>query len=167
MASRILPYSRTAVCVLSVAVMACTESELSLLDKLGDPCRSAQGTVAVCDEAQALQPMPCADICAEAGLSEVGCLEHEGEASCWCTSEGSPCESSSASACVDDATLVVCEAGTWALVASASRPVGFAPPLGRRRPRSSPRSAAKRLRLMAAASHSDGAQRARRSRLDR
>lgn len=68
-----------------------------------------EGTVAVCDEAQELQPRPCADICAEVGLNEVGCLGDAGEASCWCTTEGTCCEPSSTPACVDDATLAACE----------------------------------------------------------
>lgn len=94
------------VCVL-VDPSGCTPSEATCVD---------EGTVAVCDAAQELQPTPCSDICADAGLSEVGCLEDEGEASCWCTSEGTSCEPSSTPACVDDATIAVCEAGTWAIV---------------------------------------------------
>jgi hypothetical protein len=86
---------------------ACTPSETTCVD---------EGTVGVCDEAQALQPTPCSDVCADAGLDEVGCLEDEGQASCWCTSEGTACDPSSMSTCVDDATIAVCEAGAWAFV---------------------------------------------------
>lgn len=85
----------------------CTPSETTCVD---------EGTVAVCDDAQELQPSPCAEVCAAAGLDEVGCLEDDGGASCWCTSEGTPCESSTP-ACVDDATIAVCEAGIWTFVA--------------------------------------------------
>lgn len=87
----------------------CTPSETTCVD---------EGTVAVCDEAQQLQSSACADVCADAGLNEVGCLEvEEEEASCWCTSEGTPCDSSSAPTCVDDATIAMCEERMWAFVA--------------------------------------------------
>jgi hypothetical protein len=83
----------------------CTPGEATCVD---------EGTVAVCDEVQQLQPTPCSEICADAGLHEVGCLTDEaGEASCWCTGEGTSCEASSAPACVDDGTIATCEAGTW------------------------------------------------------
>jgi len=82
----------------------CTPSEASCLD---------DGTVAVCDEAQDLQPSPCSTVCANAGLSEIGCVDHEGIAACWCTSEGTSCEPSTTPKCVDDATIAVCESGTW------------------------------------------------------
>jgi hypothetical protein len=87
----------------------CTPSETTCVDA---------GTVAACDEAQELQASPCSDVCTDAGLNEVGCLEDdEGKASCWCTNEGTPCEPSSMPTCVDDATIAMCEAGTWAFVA--------------------------------------------------
>jgi hypothetical protein len=86
----------------------CTPNEATCVD---------ESTVAVCDEAQQLQPTPCSDVCADAGLDEVGCLENEeGEQSCWCTSEGAPCEPSSMPTCVDDATIAVCQMGAWAFV---------------------------------------------------
>jgi hypothetical protein len=85
----------------------CTPSETTCVD---------EGTVAVCDETQELQSIPCADLCADAGLNEVGCLEVEEVASCWCTGEGTSCEPSSAPTCVDDATIATCEAGMWAFV---------------------------------------------------
>lgn len=85
----------------------CTPTETTCVD---------EGTVAVCDEAQTLQATPCAEVCADAGLNEVGCLDIEGEASCWCTSEGTTCEPSSSPTCVDDATIATCEAGTWTFV---------------------------------------------------
>jgi hypothetical protein len=85
----------------------CTPSETMCVDIT---------TVAVCDDAQELQPTPCSDICADAGLDEVGCLEVDGEQSCWCTSEGTPCEPSSMPTCVDDYTIATCEAGAWAFV---------------------------------------------------
>lgn len=86
----------------------CTPSEFTCVD---------ESSVAVCDEAQVLQSTPCSEVCADAGLDEVGCLEDElGEASCWCTSEGTPCEPSSTSTCVDDSTIAMCEAGAWAFV---------------------------------------------------
>lgn len=159
-------------------LVACAESELPLLDDLGDPCRSPydvcldddsvrtceagvwverdcasvcaelgpaygpagcdrecvcelldpsgctpdkatcmdEHTVAVCDQAQVLQPSACSDICADAGLNEVGCLEVEDQASCWCTSEGTSCDPSSLPSCVDDVTLATCDTGIWTFV---------------------------------------------------
>jgi hypothetical protein len=86
----------------------CTPNEATCVD---------ESTVAVCDEVQQLQPTPCSDVCAGAGLDEVGCLENEeGEQSCWCTSEGTPCDPSSMPTCVDDATIAVCQMGEWAFV---------------------------------------------------
>ncbi|KIG18332.1 hypothetical protein DB30_01441 [Enhygromyxa salina] len=76
-----------------------------------------ESTVAVCDEVQQFQTTPCSDVCADAGLDEVGCLESEkGEQSCWCTSEDTPCDPSSVPTCVDDTTIAVCEMGVWAFV---------------------------------------------------
>jgi hypothetical protein len=87
---------------------ACTPSEATCLDA---------DTLGVCDEGQELQPTPCSKVCAEAGLEEVGCLADEaGQASCWCTSEGTACEPSTPPMCVDDVTIAVCEAGAWAFV---------------------------------------------------
>ncbi|PRQ06855.1 hypothetical protein ENSA7_33930 [Enhygromyxa salina] len=86
----------------------CTPNEVTCVD---------ESTVAVCDEAQQLQSTPCSDVCADAGLDEVGCLANEdGEQSCWCTSEDTPCEPSSMPTCVDDATIAVCEMGAWVFV---------------------------------------------------
>jgi len=160
-------------------ITACTESELPLLDQLGDPCRSAydkcltddtvrsceagvwverdcasvcaelgpayapagcdrecvcelvdpsgctpseatcvdEGTIAVCDEGQVLQPNSCSQICADAALHEVGCLtDVAGESACWCTSEGTGCEPSTTPQCVDQDTLGSCEGGIWTFV---------------------------------------------------
>lgn len=85
----------------------CTPSAATCVD---------EGTIGVCDEAQQLQPTPCSEVCADAGLNEVGCLEDEDKASCWCTSEGISCEPSSMPVCVGDATVAMCMAGMWAFV---------------------------------------------------
>lgn len=90
----------------------CTPSETTCVDP---------NTVAVCDQTQELQPTPCADVCADAGLTEVGCLEDdEGKAACWCTSEGTSCEPSTTPKCVDDATIATCESGTWSFAECAA-----------------------------------------------
>lgn len=94
------------VCVLADP-SGCTPSEAICVDA---------GTLGVCDETQELQPTPCSDVCSDAGLNEVGCLEDEGEAGCWCTNEGTSCEPSSMPTCVGAATIAMCEAGTWAFV---------------------------------------------------
>jgi hypothetical protein len=99
-------------CVCALAdPSGCTPSEATCVDA---------GTIGVCDEAQELQPTPCADVCTNAGLNEVGCLEDdedEGKASCWCTSEGTSCEPSTMPTCVDDASIAMCEACTWTFLA--------------------------------------------------
>lgn len=82
----------------------CTPEEATCVD--GD-------TVAVCDEAQELQSIPCSEVCADAGLNEVGCLDVEGEAACWCTSEATACEPATEPSCVGNETIASCEAGAW------------------------------------------------------
>ncbi len=82
----------------------CTPNETTCVD---------ESRVAVCDATQVFQPHACSDVCADAGLAELGCREgDDGEASCWCTSEGTPCITS-VPACVDDTTIATCEAGVW------------------------------------------------------
>jgi hypothetical protein len=87
-------------------------------------CVNAQ-TLEQCDDAQSLEPIDCMQLCADAGLSSVGCIDDTDAftgapfADCFCSAEGTPCSPSAAPICVDAATLAQCEDGTWSFQACA------------------------------------------------
>jgi hypothetical protein len=86
-----------------------------------------------CDDTQTLQQRPCTEICADAGLEPVACVEGQNfePAGCWCTAAGTAC-SDEPDRCVDESTLASCEAGVWAILdcPSACGGSGSCDPLG-------------------------------------
>ncbi len=89
---------------------------------LADPEGCVPGTTACVDEAsldtcsdsQEWQTASCADVCGAQALLPVGCMVGEdGLASCWCSSEGTPCEAGTPASCADEDNLARCEDGIW------------------------------------------------------
>lgn len=95
------------------------ENECScvLADPLGcvpdDTACTGNDSVNICTETQEWQSLVCTEVCADIGLKSLGCIADDDEEDCWCTVEGTPCESSASPACVDAMTLAQCIAGTW------------------------------------------------------
>lgn len=93
------------VCVLADP-SGCTPDETTCAD---------DDTVSQCSEAQTWESFDCATLCMQVQLESLGCLPADAEqpASCWCTTEGTPCAAQSQPTCVDGETLGSCNGGVW------------------------------------------------------
>lgn len=81
----------------------------------GDSVCASGSEVSVCDDAQLWSSIDCMSVCDDSGLASVGCMAETEDipASCWCTSEGTPCGRGDSSICVDEAILAICVNETW------------------------------------------------------
>lgn len=73
-------------------------------------------TVEQCSDTQSWESFDCATLCIAMQLESLGCWPADAKqpASCWCTTEGTPCVADSQPTCVDGETLGSCEGGVWA-----------------------------------------------------
>lgn len=81
----------------------------------GDTVCASATEVSVCDDAQLWSNFDCGSVCAGSGFASLGCVAEaeDAAASCWCTSEGTACDTEDATICVDEAALAVCVDGIW------------------------------------------------------
>lgn len=87
----------------------------------GDAMCASIDALSLCDDTQTWVSHDCEQVCEYAGLESVGCMEatEESAASCWCTSEATPCDVGEAPACVDETAIAICENGAWMVVVCA------------------------------------------------
>ncbi len=80
----------------------------------GQTSCTADNSVSVCSDAQSWESVACDELCAESGLLSRGCIAGiDDVAGCWCTSEGTPCDSTAPPVCADSVSLARCEDGLW------------------------------------------------------